>query len=190
MFRKFGIRLGDETGCHEVGFMVFSIYDSGEEFLSGLLVCVDVANWATTSEFVQHEFLKKACALSGLAPFLRFRKLYEFGQIKEHPTRTNERNEKRSGGRGSGQGLYFVHLFHYTTLSLFPFPFASRLALLSSCFRSALPCSRLLLNVENGKHTRLVQGLNCNVSRTMSNLETQNDLLLQVALSTKFTCTK
>ncbi|KAJ3733216.1 hypothetical protein DFJ43DRAFT_1069921 [Lentinula guzmanii] len=42
-----------------------------EEFLGGLLVCVDVT--ATTSEFGQHEFLKKACALSGLAPFLRFR---------------------------------------------------------------------------------------------------------------------
>ncbi|KAJ3773268.1 Pkinase-domain-containing protein [Lentinula raphanica] len=36
-------------------------------------LCVDVASRATASELLEHEFLKKACALSGLAPLLRFR---------------------------------------------------------------------------------------------------------------------
>ncbi|KAF8656118.1 hypothetical protein AX16_002756 [Volvariella volvacea WC 439] len=36
-------------------------------------LCVDVASRATAQELLQHEFLKKACALSGLAPLLRFK---------------------------------------------------------------------------------------------------------------------
>ncbi|TFK65295.1 Pkinase-domain-containing protein [Pluteus cervinus] len=36
-------------------------------------LCVDVASRATASELLQHEFLKKSCALSGLAPLLRFK---------------------------------------------------------------------------------------------------------------------
>ncbi|KAJ3809544.1 kinase-like domain-containing protein [Lentinula aff. lateritia] len=36
-------------------------------------LCVDVASRATAGELLEHEFLKKACALSGLAPLLRFR---------------------------------------------------------------------------------------------------------------------
>lgn len=36
-------------------------------------LCVDVASRATADELLEHEFLKKACALSGLAPLLRFR---------------------------------------------------------------------------------------------------------------------
>ncbi|KAF9447646.1 Pkinase-domain-containing protein [Macrolepiota fuliginosa MF-IS2] len=36
-------------------------------------LCVDVASRATANELLEHEFLKKACALSGLAPLLRFR---------------------------------------------------------------------------------------------------------------------
>ncbi|KAI0350991.1 Pkinase-domain-containing protein [Trametes cingulata] len=41
-------------------------------FLS-VCLCVDVKSRATAEELLQHEFLKKACALSGLAPLLRFR---------------------------------------------------------------------------------------------------------------------
>ncbi|KAI0651363.1 kinase-like domain-containing protein [Trametes meyenii] len=41
-------------------------------FLS-VCLCVDVKSRATADELLQHEFLKKACALSGLAPLLRFR---------------------------------------------------------------------------------------------------------------------
>ncbi|KAL0952952.1 hypothetical protein HGRIS_007162 [Hohenbuehelia grisea] len=36
-------------------------------------LCVDVASRATAGELLEHEFLKKACALSGLAPLLRFK---------------------------------------------------------------------------------------------------------------------
>lgn len=36
-------------------------------------LCVDVKSRATADELVQHEFLAKACPLSGLAPLLRFR---------------------------------------------------------------------------------------------------------------------
>ncbi|GAA5969603.1 hypothetical protein JCM3765_003446 [Sporobolomyces pararoseus] len=36
-------------------------------------LCVDVKSRATADELLQHEFLKKACPLSGLAPLLRFR---------------------------------------------------------------------------------------------------------------------
>lgn len=36
-------------------------------------LCVDVASRATANELLEHEFLKKACALSGLAPLLRFK---------------------------------------------------------------------------------------------------------------------
>ncbi|KAI0270651.1 kinase-like domain-containing protein [Gloeopeniophorella convolvens] len=41
-------------------------------FLS-VCLCVDVKSRATAGELLEHEFLKKACALSGLAPLLRFR---------------------------------------------------------------------------------------------------------------------
>ncbi|KAI0702570.1 Pkinase-domain-containing protein [Earliella scabrosa] len=41
-------------------------------FLS-VCLCVDVKSRATAEELLEHEFLKKACALSGLAPLLRFR---------------------------------------------------------------------------------------------------------------------
>ncbi|KAF8258765.1 kinase-like domain-containing protein [Lactarius quietus] len=41
-------------------------------FLS-VCLCVDVKSRATASELLEHDFLKKACALSGLAPLLRFR---------------------------------------------------------------------------------------------------------------------
>ncbi|KAF9039997.1 kinase-like domain-containing protein [Panaeolus papilionaceus] len=36
-------------------------------------LCVDVGSRATANELLEHEFLKKACAASGLAPLLRFR---------------------------------------------------------------------------------------------------------------------
>ncbi|KAJ7223113.1 STE/STE20/PAKA protein kinase [Mycena pura] len=36
-------------------------------------LCVDVSSRATANELLEHEFLKKACALSGLAPLLRFK---------------------------------------------------------------------------------------------------------------------
>ncbi|BGP19923.1 hypothetical protein JCM10213_002281 [Rhodosporidiobolus nylandii] len=36
-------------------------------------LCVDVKSRATADELLQHEFLKKACPLDGLAPLLRFR---------------------------------------------------------------------------------------------------------------------
>ncbi|PPQ96629.1 hypothetical protein CVT26_010668 [Gymnopilus dilepis] len=36
-------------------------------------LCVDVASRATANELLEHEFLKKACAASGLAPLLRFK---------------------------------------------------------------------------------------------------------------------
>ncbi|KAF9259010.1 Pkinase-domain-containing protein [Marasmius fiardii PR-910] len=36
-------------------------------------LCVDVSSRATASELLQHDFLQKACAPSGLAPLLRFR---------------------------------------------------------------------------------------------------------------------
>ncbi|GAA5917088.1 hypothetical protein JCM8208_003258 [Rhodotorula glutinis] len=36
-------------------------------------LCVDVKSRATADELLQHEFLKKACPLSGLSPLLRFR---------------------------------------------------------------------------------------------------------------------
>ncbi|KAK7455894.1 hypothetical protein VKT23_010932 [Stygiomarasmius scandens] len=36
-------------------------------------LCVDVGSRATANELLDHEFLKKACALSGLAPLLRFK---------------------------------------------------------------------------------------------------------------------
>ncbi|GAA5822958.1 hypothetical protein JCM3770_002478, partial [Rhodotorula araucariae] len=36
-------------------------------------LCVDVKSRATADELLEHEFLKKACSLSGLAPLLRFR---------------------------------------------------------------------------------------------------------------------
>ncbi|KAI0920347.1 hypothetical protein AcW1_002116 [Taiwanofungus camphoratus] len=41
-------------------------------FLS-VCLCVDVKSRATADELLEHDFLKKACALSGLAPLLRFR---------------------------------------------------------------------------------------------------------------------
>ncbi|KAI0752103.1 Pkinase-domain-containing protein [Fomes fomentarius] len=41
-------------------------------FLS-VCLCVDVKSRATADELLDHDFLKKACALSGLAPLLRFR---------------------------------------------------------------------------------------------------------------------
>ncbi|GJE89158.1 Pkinase-domain-containing protein [Phanerochaete sordida] len=41
-------------------------------FLS-VCLCVDVKSRATAAELLEHEFLKKSCALSGLAPLLRFR---------------------------------------------------------------------------------------------------------------------
>ncbi|KZV83949.1 Pkinase-domain-containing protein [Exidia glandulosa HHB12029] len=43
-----------------------------KSFLS-VCLCVDVKSRATADELLGHEFLKKACALSGLAPLLRFR---------------------------------------------------------------------------------------------------------------------
>ncbi|KZT05249.1 p21 activated kinase [Laetiporus sulphureus 93-53] len=43
-----------------------------KSFLS-VCLCVDVKSRATADELLEHEFLKKACALSGLAPLLRFR---------------------------------------------------------------------------------------------------------------------
>ncbi|KAH9964848.1 Pkinase-domain-containing protein [Russula dissimulans] len=43
-----------------------------KSFLS-VCLCVDVKSRATAGELLEHEFLKKACALSGLAPLLRFR---------------------------------------------------------------------------------------------------------------------
>lgn len=36
-------------------------------------LCVDVSSRATASELLEHEFLRKACAPSGLAPLLRFK---------------------------------------------------------------------------------------------------------------------
>ncbi|KAL0564760.1 hypothetical protein V5O48_017279 [Marasmius crinis-equi] len=36
-------------------------------------LCVDVSSRATASELLEHEFLQKACAPSGLAPLLRFK---------------------------------------------------------------------------------------------------------------------
>ncbi|PPQ70000.1 hypothetical protein CVT24_003775 [Panaeolus cyanescens] len=36
-------------------------------------LCVDVGSRATANELLEHEFLRKACAASGLAPLLRFR---------------------------------------------------------------------------------------------------------------------
>ncbi|KAF8963248.1 kinase-like domain-containing protein [Flammula alnicola] len=36
-------------------------------------LCVDVGSRATANELLEHEFLKKACASSGLAPLLRFK---------------------------------------------------------------------------------------------------------------------
>ncbi|KAF8891037.1 Pkinase-domain-containing protein [Infundibulicybe gibba] len=36
-------------------------------------LCVDVSSRATANELLEHDFLKKACALSGLAPLLRFK---------------------------------------------------------------------------------------------------------------------
>ncbi|KAL4249761.1 protein kinase superfamily protein [Abortiporus biennis] len=41
-------------------------------FLS-VCLCVDVKSRATAAELLEHDFLKKACALSGLAPLLRFK---------------------------------------------------------------------------------------------------------------------
>ncbi|KAI0060104.1 Pkinase-domain-containing protein [Artomyces pyxidatus] len=41
-------------------------------FLS-VCLCVDVKSRATANELIEHDFLKKACQLSGLAPLLRFR---------------------------------------------------------------------------------------------------------------------
>ncbi|KIJ47177.1 hypothetical protein M422DRAFT_226349 [Sphaerobolus stellatus SS14] len=43
-----------------------------KSFLS-VCLCVDVRSRATADELLEHEFLKKACALSGLAPLLRFK---------------------------------------------------------------------------------------------------------------------
>ncbi|KAI0087556.1 kinase-like domain-containing protein [Irpex rosettiformis] len=43
-----------------------------KSFLS-VCLCVDVKSRATAAELLEHDFLKKACALSGLAPLLRFR---------------------------------------------------------------------------------------------------------------------
>ncbi|KAF7307730.1 Glycoside hydrolase family 35 protein [Mycena kentingensis (nom. inval.)] len=36
-------------------------------------LCVDVSSRATANELLEHEFLRKACALAGLAPLLRFK---------------------------------------------------------------------------------------------------------------------
>ncbi|MBW0521319.1 hypothetical protein O181_061034 [Austropuccinia psidii MF-1] len=36
-------------------------------------LCVDVKSRATADELIQHEFLKKSCSLSGLAPLLKFK---------------------------------------------------------------------------------------------------------------------
>ncbi|KAF8183901.1 kinase-like domain-containing protein [Mycena galopus ATCC 62051] len=36
-------------------------------------LCVDVSSRATANELLDHDFLKKACALAGLAPLLRFK---------------------------------------------------------------------------------------------------------------------
>ncbi|KAF8554035.1 Pkinase-domain-containing protein [Imleria badia] len=44
-----------------------------KSFLS-VCLCVDVRSRANSSELLQHEFMKKACAPSGLAPLLRFKK--------------------------------------------------------------------------------------------------------------------
>ncbi|KAF8439700.1 kinase-like domain-containing protein [Boletus edulis BED1] len=44
-----------------------------KSFLS-VCLCVDVRSRANSSELLLHEFMKKACAPSGLAPLLRFRK--------------------------------------------------------------------------------------------------------------------
>ncbi|EIM84294.1 Pkinase-domain-containing protein [Stereum hirsutum FP-91666 SS1] len=43
-----------------------------KSFLS-VCLCVDVKSRATANELLEHEFLKKTCQLSGLAPLLRFR---------------------------------------------------------------------------------------------------------------------
>ncbi|KZP13989.1 Pkinase-domain-containing protein [Athelia psychrophila] len=43
-----------------------------KSFLS-VCLCVDVRSRATANELLEHEFLQKACALSGLAPLLRFK---------------------------------------------------------------------------------------------------------------------
>jgi len=43
-----------------------------KSFLS-VCLCVDVKSRATADELLDHEFLKKACLLSGLAPLLRFK---------------------------------------------------------------------------------------------------------------------
>ncbi|KDQ16893.1 hypothetical protein BOTBODRAFT_30266 [Botryobasidium botryosum FD-172 SS1] len=43
-----------------------------KSFLS-VCLCVDVKSRATAEELLNHEFLKRACALSGLAPLLRFK---------------------------------------------------------------------------------------------------------------------
>jgi len=43
-----------------------------KSFLS-VCLCVDVRSRATANELLEHEFLKKACALSGLASLLRFK---------------------------------------------------------------------------------------------------------------------
>ncbi|KZV72278.1 Pkinase-domain-containing protein [Peniophora sp. CONT] len=43
-----------------------------KSFLS-VCLCVDVKSRATANELLEHEFLKKSCQLSGLAPLLRFR---------------------------------------------------------------------------------------------------------------------
>ncbi|KAF9814629.1 hypothetical protein IEO21_04992 [Rhodonia placenta] len=43
-----------------------------KSFLS-VCLCVDVKSRATADELLDHDFLRKACALSGLAPLLRFR---------------------------------------------------------------------------------------------------------------------
>ncbi|KZT21791.1 Pkinase-domain-containing protein [Neolentinus lepideus HHB14362 ss-1] len=43
-----------------------------KSFLS-VCLCVDVKSRATAAELLEHEFLKKTCQLSGLAPLLRFR---------------------------------------------------------------------------------------------------------------------
>ncbi|KAG9310806.1 Pkinase-domain-containing protein [Chiua virens] len=44
-----------------------------KSFLS-VCLCVDVRSRANSNELLSHDFLKKACAPSGLAPLLRFRK--------------------------------------------------------------------------------------------------------------------
>ncbi|KAI0318186.1 kinase-like domain-containing protein [Amylostereum chailletii] len=43
-----------------------------KSFLS-VCLCVDVKSRATANELLEHDFFKKACQLSGLAPLLRFR---------------------------------------------------------------------------------------------------------------------